>query len=180
MASEKSPAVLADERTQFAVLLFTDICDSTALKARHGALEYKKVAELHNRLFEELAAEEDITLIKNTGDGYFARSTSVAAVVRFALRFQHGMRVMAWPGFAITTRVGIHAGEVAERWERRLPSRRRKCLARSAIRRGNIAGATWAIWKSPLPGVPLARCGRRKAVRENLQNPGRNSPCADV
>ena len=114
MASDSPPPALADERTQFAVLLFTDICDSTALKARHGALEYKKVAELHNRLFEKLAAEEEITLIKNTGDGYFARSTSVAAVVRFALRFQYGMRVMMWPGFAITTRVGIHAGEVVD------------------------------------------------------------------
>ncbi len=114
MASETPSQSGPDERTQFAVLLFTDICDSTALKAQHGALEYKKVAELHNALFERLAAEEKLTLIKNTGDGYFARSTSVAAVVRFALRFQHGMRVMAWPGFPITTRIGIHAGEVAD------------------------------------------------------------------
>ena len=114
MASESPPPARPDDRTQSAVLLFTDICDSTALKARYGAMEYKKVVERHNRLFEKLAAEEEITLIKNTGDGYFARSTSVAAVVRFALRFQHGMRVMAWPGFPITTRVGIHAGEVVD------------------------------------------------------------------
>lgn len=102
------------EATQFAVLIFTDICDSTALKAKHGALEYKRAAEAHNALFERLAAEEKLTLIKNTGDGYFARTTSVAAAVRFALRFQHGMRGMAWPSFALTTRVGIHAGEVAD------------------------------------------------------------------
>lgn len=114
MASESPVQKRPDERTQFAVLLFTDICDSTALKARHGALEYRRVAELHNRLFEELAAEEKLTVIKNTGDGYFARSLSVAAVVRFALRFQHGMRTTAWPGFPIITRVGIHAGEVAD------------------------------------------------------------------
>lgn len=103
-----------DERTQFAVLLFTDICDSTALKSQHGAMAYKRAAELHNALFEKLAAEESLTLIKNTGDGYFARTTSVAAAVRFALRFQHGMRGMAWPAFPLTTRVGIHAGEVAD------------------------------------------------------------------
>ena len=102
------------EGTQFAVLLFTDICDSTALKTRQGALAYKTAAELHNRLFEHLAEEEKLTLIKNTGDGYFARTTSVAAAVRFALRFQHGMRTMAWQGVALATRVGIHAGEVAE------------------------------------------------------------------
>ena len=105
---------MSSSETQFAVLLFTDICDSTALKARHGALEYRKVAELHNQLFERIAAEEKLTLIKNTGDGYFARTASVAAAVRFALRFQHGMRTMAWPGFPIVTRVGIHAGEVED------------------------------------------------------------------
>jgi hypothetical protein len=48
------------------------------------------------------------------GDGYFARTTSVAAAVRFALRFQEGMREAAWPGLRLATRVGIHAGEVAD------------------------------------------------------------------
>lgn len=65
-----------NEMTQFAVLLFTDICDSKGLKAKHWALEYKRAAELHNGLFERLAADEKLTLIKNTGDGYFARTTS--------------------------------------------------------------------------------------------------------
>lgn len=96
------------------MLLFTDICDSTALKAHHGALAYRAAAELHNRLFEQLAAEEKLMLIKNTGDGYFARTTSVAAAVRFALRLQHGLRTMAWPQFPLVTRVAIHAGEVAD------------------------------------------------------------------
>ena len=114
MTTEPQSPISPDERTQFAVLLFTDICDSTALKAEHGAMAYKRAAELHNALFEKLAAEESLTLIKNTGDGYFARTTSVAAAVRFALRFQHGMRGMAWPLFPLTTRVCIHAGEVAD------------------------------------------------------------------
>ena len=114
MTTEPQSPISPDERTQFAVLLFTDICDSTALKAHHGAMAYKRAAELHNALFEKLAAEESLTLIKNTGDGYFARTTSVAAAVRFALRFQHGMRGMAWPGAPLVTRVGIHAGEVAD------------------------------------------------------------------
>ena len=100
--------------TRFAVLLFTDICDSTALKAQRGAIAYRAAAEMHNQLFEQLAAEEKLTLIKNTGDGYFARTTSVAAAVRFALRLQHGLRVMPWPEFPLVTRVGIHAGEVAD------------------------------------------------------------------
>ena len=114
MASNSSTQPLRDELTQFAVLLFTDICDSTALKSQHGAMAYKHAAELHNALFEKLAEEENLTLIKNTGDGYFARTTSVAAAVRFALRFQYGMQTAAWPVFPLTTRVGIHAGEVAD------------------------------------------------------------------
>src|SRR5438067_144171 len=103
-----------EDSTQFAVLLFTDICDSTALKREHGALEYKRAAELHNALFERLAGEEKLIVVDSAGDGYFARASSVTAVVRFALRFQSAMRAMAWPSFPLTTRVGIHAGEVTD------------------------------------------------------------------
>ena len=114
MESEPVPPPEPAETTQFAVLLFTDICDSTALKVKHGAPAYKAAAELHNQLFERLAAEEKLTVVNYTGDGYFARTPSVVAAVRFALRFQHGMRAMTWPDFALTTRTGIHAGEAAD------------------------------------------------------------------
>ncbi len=114
MADTPPASLIQIEKTQFAVLLFTDICDSTTLKAKHGAMAYKAAAELHNALVERLAAEEHLTLIKNTGDGYFARTTSVAAAVRFALCLQYHLRTMPWPSFPLTTRVGIHAGEVAD------------------------------------------------------------------
>ena len=114
MESETVPPTDSAEATQFAVLLFSDIRDSTALKVKHGAPAYKAAAELHNLLFERLAAEEKLTVVIYRGDGYFARTASVVAAVRFALRFQHGMRTMAWPDFALTTRVGIHAGEAAD------------------------------------------------------------------
>lgn len=104
----------SENRTEFAVLIFTDICDSTALKAEHGTLAYRTAAELHNALFERLAAEEEIELIKHTGDGFLGRTASVAAALRFALRLQHGLRTMKWPAFPLVTRVGIHAGEVLE------------------------------------------------------------------
>ena len=114
MESETVPPTDSAETTQFAVLLFSDIRDSTALKVKHGAPAYKAAAELHNLLFERLAAEEKLTVVNYMGDGYFARTASVVVAVRFALRFQHGMRTMAWPDFALTTRVGIHAGEAAD------------------------------------------------------------------
>jgi class 3 adenylate cyclase len=103
-----------EDSTRFAVLLFTDICDSTKLKRDHGALEYKRAAELHNALFERLAGEEKLIVVDSAGDGYFARASSVTAAVRFALRFQSAMRATAWPSFPLTTRVGIHAGEVTD------------------------------------------------------------------
>ena len=108
MHREPAPPTPSAETTQFAVLLFTDICDSTALKVKHGAPAYKAAAELHNQLLEQLAAEEKLTLVNYTGDGCFARTASVAAAVRFALRFQHGMRSIRWSTIPLATRVGIH------------------------------------------------------------------------
>ncbi len=105
---------MASPETSFAVLLFSDIVGSSDLKAKHGAMAYLSAAELHNALFERLATEEKLTLIKNTGDGYLARTTSIAAAVRFALRLQDGLRTMHWPSFPLATRMGIHAGEVAD------------------------------------------------------------------
>ncbi len=105
---------MSSSETRFAVLLFSDIVGSTDLKSQHGAMAYLAAAELHNALFERFAAEEKLTLIKNTGDGYLARTESVAAAVRFALRLQDGLRIMQWPSFPLATRVGIHAGEVAD------------------------------------------------------------------
>ncbi len=105
---------MSSSETRFAVLLFSDIVGSTDLKSQHGAMVYLTASELHNALFERLATEEKLTLIKNTGDGYLARTESVAAAVRFALRLQDGLRTMQWPSFPLATRVGIHAGEVAD------------------------------------------------------------------
>ena len=105
---------MSSTETRFAVLLFSDIVGSTDLKAQRGAVAYLAAAELHNALFERIAAEEKLTLIKNTGDGYLARTESSAAAVRFALRLQQGLRTLQWPAFLLETRVGIHAGEVAD------------------------------------------------------------------
>ena len=46
------------------------------------------------------------------GDGYFAEAGSIAEAVRFALLFQHAMREGPWREVRLTTRVGIHAGEI--------------------------------------------------------------------
>src|SRR6185369_15022765 len=53
-----------------------------------------------------------IRIRQNMGDGYFAEAGSVSEAVRFALLFQDAMRTGPWGEVRLTTRVGIHAGEV--------------------------------------------------------------------
>jgi WD40 repeat protein/class 3 adenylate cyclase len=99
--------------TRFAVLLFTDIVGSTELKARHGVQAYSEALRTHNGHFERLAHEcRHVAILKNLGDGYFAEAGSIAEAVRFALLFQHAMREGPWREVCLTTRVGIHAGEI--------------------------------------------------------------------
>jgi WD40 repeat protein/class 3 adenylate cyclase len=98
--------------TRFAVLVFSDIVGSTDLKARHGVPVYREALRIHNLHFEELARQCQIRIIQNSGDGYFAEAASITDAVRFALLFQQAMRSTAWNGVVLTSRLGIHAGEV--------------------------------------------------------------------
>jgi class 3 adenylate cyclase len=99
--------------TRFAVLIFTDIIDSAGLKTRYGVPAYREALAIHNRHFERLAAASPgFRILQNMGDGYFAEAAGVAEAVRFALLFQQAMREGPWGEVVLTTRVGIHAGEV--------------------------------------------------------------------
>ena len=119
--------------TRFAVLIFTDLVGSTDLKARHGVPAYSAALRVHNDHFERLAREcRGLRILQNMGDGYFAEAGSVAEAVKFALLFQDAMRAGPWGEIRLTTRVGLHAGEVsatspraaAAWWPRRRTSRR--------------------------------------------------------
>ena len=105
---------MSGSQTRFAVLLFTDIVGSTDLKARHGVQVFSEALRTHNGHFERLAHEcRGIRILHNMGDGYFAEGDSVAEVVKFALLFQDAMRDGPWGDVRLTTRVGIHAGEIS-------------------------------------------------------------------
>ena len=95
-------------------MIFSDLVGSTALPAKFGAAAFHAALRLHNESYERLAAAEGITIVKFTGDGYFAWCPSAAAAVRFALRFQQAMREMAWGEVTLATRLGIHLGEVSD------------------------------------------------------------------
>jgi serine/threonine protein kinase/class 3 adenylate cyclase len=100
-------------KSRFAILLFSDIVGSTDLKALHGVPIYRAALQTHNGHFERIAREcRGIRILQNMGDGYFAEAEGVADAVKFALLFQQAMRVGPWEEIALTTRVGIHAGEV--------------------------------------------------------------------
>ena len=113
MESKLPASVQPAETTHFAVLLFSDIVGSTDLKARHGVPAYSEALRTHNGFFERIAREcRSIRILQNMGDGYFAEAGGVAEAVKFALLFQHAMREEPWGKVRLTTRVGVHAGEV--------------------------------------------------------------------
>lgn len=99
--------------TRFAVLIFTDIVGSAELKVKFGVPAYSEALRIHNRHFERLARECHLAILQNMGDGYFGQADGIAEAVRFALLFQDRMREGPWGEVCLTTRVGIHAGEVS-------------------------------------------------------------------
>lgn len=106
---------MSDAGNRFTVLLFTDIVGSTEIKNRCGVPAYSEALRIHNGHFERLARDcRNIRILRNMGDGYFAEAGGIVDAVRFALLFQHAMREGPWGKVRLTTRVGIHAGEISE------------------------------------------------------------------
>lgn len=100
--------------TRLAVLLFTDIVDSTQLKSKLGTAAYARMLARHNELFESsVRGFRGAEILKHTGDGYFAAFATASDAVRFAIQFQLRMQSEPWDGRPLRTRVGVHIGEVA-------------------------------------------------------------------
>src|SRR5688500_16620283 len=101
--------------SRLAVLMFTDVVDSTLLKSRLGTTTYVRLLGLHDQLFRRLiGATPGAQLLQDAGDGYFAAFETVSDAVTFALRFQHEMGAQQWDPEPLRSRVGIHVGEVAQ------------------------------------------------------------------
>ncbi|MGQ0628736.1 MAG: protein kinase domain-containing protein [Phycisphaerales bacterium] len=95
-------------------LLFTDIVDSTGIKARSGTMAFASVLQRHNELFERcVRAVRDGRIVKHTGDGYFARFATASEAVRAALLFHAALAQERWASEPIRVRCGVHIGEVA-------------------------------------------------------------------
>src|SRR5688572_3288584 len=100
--------------SRLTVALFSDLVSSTELKSKLGTVTYARLLERHDQLFKQLIAQYPKAEIQaDTGDGFFVAFESISDAVRFAIRFQQAMRDEKWEPRAITTRIGIHVGEVA-------------------------------------------------------------------
>ena len=113
--SQLDPGQHRGSSNRLAVLLFTDIVGSTAMKSVLGNSAYIRLLTRHNEIFEAALAEfPPSSIIKHTGDGYFASFASASDAVRFALLFQSRMSHEPWQPRPLSARVGIHLGEVAQ------------------------------------------------------------------
>jgi eukaryotic-like serine/threonine-protein kinase len=100
--------------SRLTALMFTDIVDSTGIKARAGTAAFTASLKRHNAIFEQaIAAISGASIIKHTGDGYFAVFPTASEAVHCALRFQRDVAAEPWKGEAILARAGIHIGEIA-------------------------------------------------------------------
>jgi class 3 adenylate cyclase len=98
-----------------AIILFTDLVGSTALRSRVGEDAAEEVRRTHDDLLAEAVAANRGRLVKNLGDGVMATfsgaSDAVAAAVRIQQVIDRHNRAPAG-GIALRVRIGISAGDV--------------------------------------------------------------------
>lgn len=97
----------------FAVIMFTDIVNSTALQEQYGDEWNIDVVRAHNRIARFALSNAGGREIKHTGDGMMAKFHAVPEALTAALAMQHGFRMFSEtnPTLAFGVRIGLHAGE---------------------------------------------------------------------
>jgi adenylate cyclase len=99
-----------DSASRVLALVFTDIADSTALKAQRGDAAGGKLIARHREHVSDLAAHCHGEIIDWAGDGCFLVFEIASAAVTFALRLQ---QIHHYESDLPGVRVGIHMGEVS-------------------------------------------------------------------
>jgi class 3 adenylate cyclase len=87
--------------------LFTDIVESTRLLETLGEEKWKKLLARHDAVLREQIVEQGGTVIKHTGDGFFAAFDTPRAAVESAVSIQ---RALAAEIVAPDVRIGAHSG----------------------------------------------------------------------
>ncbi|MBW7906952.1 MAG: protein kinase [Phycisphaerae bacterium] len=104
---------MSDDRTQLAVLLFTDVVGSVQLKTRLGARSYASLVARHDALFSGVLGElPGAQILNDLGDGFLARFATAADAVQAALRFQEALFDQVWDADPLRVRIGVHVGQV--------------------------------------------------------------------
>jgi len=96
-----------DERV-LATIVFSDICDSTAVLARIGDDEWTRVVRDHNERIRTVIDRFRGRELATTGDGFLALFDGAAKAVRAAAAMDPAVADLG-----IHVRTGVHTGEVA-------------------------------------------------------------------
>ncbi len=114
MASSERPVLPA--RREVMVLMFTDVVGSTTSKTRIGTSRFEQNLTRHDELFGSLmAGMPGAEILRETGDGFFARFPRASDAILLALRFQDLLYKERWHGEPLEVKIGIHQGEALQR-----------------------------------------------------------------
>ena len=105
-AFAKSPEALGEH--VLATIVFTDICDSTAVLARVGDLEWARIVREHNARIRTVIDRFRGRELATLGDGFLALFDGAAKAVRAAAAMDPAIADLG-----IHVRAGVHTGEVA-------------------------------------------------------------------
>ena len=105
----------AEDGRHLLAFMFTDIVGSTSLKDSLTTAVYLPLLRRHDQMLRQAVTSSGGRLLQDTGDGCFAAFATSSDAVKAALTFQWLMAAEPWPpGRVLSSRVGIHLGEVAE------------------------------------------------------------------
>jgi class 3 adenylate cyclase/pimeloyl-ACP methyl ester carboxylesterase len=90
-----------------ATVVFTDIVDSTAVAARLGDADWRKLVEQHHHVVRSLLARYRGHEVDTAGDGFFATFDGPARAVRCACAVIEAVQPLG-----LQVRAGVHTGEV--------------------------------------------------------------------
>jgi class 3 adenylate cyclase len=105
----------AQPRKRWVVVMFTDICDSTASNERMGDEAWHEVLEQYRAVVRTAVAGRSGTEVTTAGDGFLIRFDSPADAVLAGVDIQQALtEARAHDPTVPHTRIGLHAGDVVD------------------------------------------------------------------